>query len=137
MMKFCSPSLKNLAKFGMLPLLLMCFRELMPDKTTFLPLLEILAKQDETVVREQATKSLTHISKSLSDAEIQNIFAPMVIRLAQGEWFTGRVSSCALFFTAYGRSNTQKEKLRKKFIELCNEDTPMIRRACASKIGVS
>lgn len=28
-----------------------------------------------------------------------------------------------------------KEKLRKKFIELCNEDTPMIRRACASKLG--
>jgi serine/threonine-protein phosphatase 2A regulatory subunit A len=60
----------------------------------------------------------------------------MVIRLAQGEWFTGRVSSCALFTPAYARSNTQKEKLRKKFCELCNEDTPMIRRACASKIGV-
>ena len=111
-------------------------RELLPDKTSYLPLLESLAKVDETVVREQATKSLTTISKVLSDAEIQNIFAPMVIRLAQGEWFTGRVSSCALFFPAYSRSNTQKEKLRKKFIELCNEDTPMIRRACASKIGV-
>ena len=32
-------------------------------------------------------------------------------------------------------SDEQKEKLRKKFIELCNEDTPMIRRACASKLG--
>jgi len=79
---------------------------------------------------------LTTIAKALSDAEIQNVFAPMVIRLAQGEWFTGRVSSCALFFPAYQRSNTQKDKLRKKFIELCNEDTPMIRRACASKLGV-
>lgn len=57
-------------------------RELLPEKTTFMPLLETLAKQDETVVREQATKSLTNISKSLSDAEIQNIFAPLVIRLA-------------------------------------------------------
>jgi serine/threonine-protein phosphatase 2A regulatory subunit A len=28
-----------------------------------------------------------------------------------------------------------KEKLRKKFIELCNEDQPMIRRACASRLG--
>jgi len=46
------------------------YRELLPDKTTFLPLLETLAKQDETVVREQATKSLTTISRSLSDAEI-------------------------------------------------------------------
>ena len=28
-----------------------------------------------------------------------------------------------------------KEKLRKQFIELCNEDTPMTRRACAAKLG--
>lgn len=43
---------------------------LITDKTTFLPLLESLAKQDETVVREQATRSLTIISEQLSDAEI-------------------------------------------------------------------
>jgi serine/threonine-protein phosphatase 2A regulatory subunit A len=60
----------------------------------------------------------------------------MVIRLAQGEWFTGRVSSCVLFCHAYPRAAAQKEKLRKKFIELCNEDTPMIRRACAGKLGL-
>jgi len=36
---------------------------------------------------------------------------------------------------AYTRSNAQKERLRKKFIELCQEDTPMIRRACASRLG--
>lgn len=43
---------------------------LIPDKTVFLPSLELLAKQDETVVREQAAKSLTTISECLSDAEI-------------------------------------------------------------------
>ena len=101
------------------------------DKTTFLPLLESLAKQDETVVREQATRSLTIISEQLSDAEIQNVFTPLVIRLAQSEWFTGRVSSVVLFQHAYQRANVQKERLRRKFIELCQDDTPMIRRACA------
>jgi predicted transcriptional regulator len=40
------------------------------DKTTFLPLLEKLAKCDETVVREQAIRSLTEISKQLSDTEM-------------------------------------------------------------------
>jgi serine/threonine-protein phosphatase 2A regulatory subunit A len=100
-------------------------------------LLETLARADETVVREQATKSLTTISKVLSDSEIQNQFINIIVKLATGEWFTGRVSSCSLFFSAYSRAGPQKEKLRKKFIELCNEDTPMIRRACASKIGVS
>lgn len=34
---------------------------LLPDKCAFLPLLEILASSDETVVREQATTSLTTI----------------------------------------------------------------------------
>lgn len=109
--------------------------ELNPDKTVFVPLLEKLAKKDETVVREQATRSLTTISKELSDAEIQNIFCPLVIRLAQAEWFVGRVSSCSLFFHAYPRAGQFKERLRKRFIELCQEDTPMIRRACAHKLG--
>ena len=109
---------------------------LIPDKTSFLPSLEALAKHDETVVRDQAAKSLNAICAVLSDAEIQNVFAPLVVKLAQGEWFTGRVSSSSLFYSCYSKSGPQKEKLRKKFIELCNEDTPMIRRACASKLGL-
>jgi len=45
-------------------------------------LLEKLAKSDETVVREQAARSLISISEALTDAEIQNVFTPLVIRLA-------------------------------------------------------
>ena len=112
-----------------------CF-DLMTDKTVFLPLLEQLAREDETVVREQAVRSLTSISDALGDAEITNSFCPLVSRLAQSEWFTGRVSSVNLFYPCYNRAGPAKERLRKKFIELCNEDTPMIRRACASKLGV-
>ena len=66
---------------------------------------------------------------------MQNVFSPLVVRLAQCEFFTGRVSSCGLFEKAYKRSNQMQERLRKKFLELCNEDTPLIRRACASKLG--
>jgi len=76
------------------------------DKTIFLPLLEHLAETDETVVREEAVKSLTEISSSLTDAEMQNVFSPLVIRLAQSDGFVGRVSSCALFIVAYKRSGT-------------------------------
>lgn len=90
---------------------------------------------DETVVREQATKSLNKICESLSEHEIQNKFAPLVMRLSQQEWFTGRVSACHLFPACYKMSGPYQEQLRKKYIELCNEDTPMIRRACASKLG--
>lgn len=55
---------------------------LINDKTVFLPSLEALAKQDETVVREKAAQSLTIISENLSDPEIQTVFAPLVIKLA-------------------------------------------------------
>jgi serine/threonine-protein phosphatase 2A regulatory subunit A len=109
---------------------------LLQDKSVFLKLLEQLAVKDETVVRDQASKSLSEIAKALTDAEVQNTFAPLVIKLAQSEWFTGRISSTHLFTSCYTHSGPQKEKLRKKFIELCNEDTPMIRRACASKLGL-
>ncbi len=109
--------------------------ELLDDKTVFLPLLESLSKVDETVVREQAAKSLTTISRALTDAEMQNVFVPLVIKLAQSEWFTGRITACSLFQPSYGKAGSQKDKLRKKFIDLCNEDTPMIRRACAMRLG--
>jgi len=75
------------------------------DKTLFLGLLETLCKQDETEVRNQATRSMGAISAALSDAEMQSVFAPAVIRLATTDWFTGRVSSCALMAGAYSRSN--------------------------------
>jgi len=111
-----------------------CFG-LLQDKAIFLPLLEELAKHDETVVREEATKSLTLICDALDDDEIQNIFCPIITRLAGAEWFTGRVSACSLFERAYPRAGAQKERLRRKFLELCQDDTPMIKRVCASRLG--
>lgn len=70
---------------------------LINDKTKFLPLLEELCGASETVVRNKATDSLNSICDRLSDAEIQNVYAPMVIKLAAGEWFPQRQSCCHLF----------------------------------------
>ena len=86
MTKFCSLSLKNLAPYGkpapFIKTNMITDRELITDKTVFLPLLEKLGKSDETVVREQSIRSLCKISEHLSDAEMQNVFCPLVIRLA-------------------------------------------------------
>nr|CAD2152925.1 unnamed protein product [Meloidogyne enterolobii] len=60
----------------------------------------------------------------------------MVLRLASGDWFTSRTSSCGLFSVAYGRANpARKTELRGAFRSLCRDDTPMVRRAAASKLG--
>ena len=83
------------------------------NKTILIPLLETLCGADETVVREQAVKSLTKIAEVLSSTDIQGIFAPMVIRLATTEALPSRISSIGLITSAYKRGGAQKEKIRK------------------------
>lgn len=61
-------------------------------------------------------------------------FSPQ--RLATGEWFTARVSGAGLFAVAYPRaSHALKAELRQLFSQLCHDDTPMVRRAAAQKLG--
>lgn len=55
-MKCSLPSLRSSARSGKLSFRGDQIRELLPDKTTFLNLLESLARVDETVVREQVRR---------------------------------------------------------------------------------
>lgn len=101
-----------------------------------LPLLEQLAGFDETVVREQAIKSITIICSLLTDGQIADTIVPMILRLASNETnFTCRVSAVSLMCPLYARAGNLKEKIRQKFTELCSEETPMVRRVVAIKIG--
>ena len=60
----------------------------------------------------------------------------LVLRLAQGDWFTSKISACGLFAVAYGRlPPPTKADIRSTFAALCREDTPMVRRAAASNLG--
>lgn len=101
-----------------------------------LPPLENLATVEETVVRDKATESLRMIAARHSPADIEKHFAPLVKRLSQGDWFTSRTSACGLFAVCYPNvSVALKTELRMLFKCLCTDDTPMVRRAAASKIG--
>ena len=60
---------------------------MVPHRDAFLEILQELAGAQETVVRQMATESMNIICKHLSDAELQNKYAPMVIKLATGEYF--------------------------------------------------
>lgn len=106
------------------------------NQTILLPNLEQLASSEETVVRDMAVKSLVSISNSLGDYEIINFYLPLVMRLANNDSnFTCRVSAVNLMCPIYPRAGQFKEKIRAKFTELCSEETPMVRRAVAVKIG--
>jgi serine/threonine-protein phosphatase 2A regulatory subunit A len=62
---------------------------------------------------------------------------PIVLRLAGNETnFTSRVSAVQLIPKVYPKAGKMKEQLRNKFNDLSREDTPMVKRAVASKMGV-
>ena len=53
-----------------------------------------------------------------------------------GDWFTSRTSVCSLFSVAYSDLSTQiLDDLRSQFGTLCEDDTPMVRRAASGKLG--
>ncbi|OWK15862.1 PPP2R1A, partial [Cervus elaphus hippelaphus] len=90
----------------------------------------------ETVVRDKAVESLRAISHEHSPSDLEAHFVPLVKRLAGGDWFTSRTSACGLFSVCYPRvSSAVKAELRQYFRNLCSDDTPMVRRAAASKLG--
>lgn len=119
----------------------------------FQPPLESLAQVEETIVRDKAVDSLRTLAPQHSAADLETYFLPTVKRLAQGDWFTSRTSASGLISVCYARvSNHVKGELRqydslsflfilnesivlRLFKGLCQDDTPMVRRAAASKLG--
>lgn len=105
-------------------------------------LLGALATVEETVVRDKAVESANNVINALSaDAVVKSVL-PVVERLTRGDWFTARVSACGLFASAYKRLREAPEEtvehrvaLRRLFEFLCQDDTPMVRRAASKSIG--
>ncbi|KAK7806203.1 hypothetical protein U0070_008866 [Myodes glareolus] len=101
-----------------------------------LPSLESLTAVEETIVRDKAVESLRAISHEHSLSDLEAHFVPLVKRLAGGDWFTSRTSACSLFSVCYPRvSSAVKAELRQYFRNLCSDDTSMVRRVSASKLG--
>ncbi|PXF44536.1 Serine/threonine-protein phosphatase 2A 65 kDa regulatory subunit A beta isoform [Gracilariopsis chorda] len=108
--------------------------------------LETLANAEETVVREKAVESLCNLSnqvqlQSEDDARslhVDHLF-PLAQRLANGDWFTSRMSACSLFADLYSRIPDDHTDLRTEILDLykclVHDSTPMVRRAAASNIG--
>lgn len=97
--------------------------------------LEILASAEETVVRDTSVKSLIIIASAVSEQEITSSFVPMIMRLSNPDLaFTSRVSAISILCSIYPKAGSNKDKLRQKFMEMANEETPMVRRAAALKI---
>lgn len=98
--------------------------------------LEQLVAVEEGSVRDVATKSICMIVDSMTNAQIEQYYAPFVTRLASKDWFTSRVSAAALFHVGYSRLNeNDKQRFRHLFLNLCSDDTAMVRRVAAQYLG--
>ncbi|EIW86704.1 ARM repeat-containing protein [Coniophora puteana RWD-64-598 SS2] len=98
--------------------------------------LENLSAVEETLVREKAAESIAKISEVLSSAQVEQFYIPLLKRLSQGEWFTSRTSSAALYPSVYAKvSPALQEELRNGYAALGSDDTPMVRRAAAKWLG--
>lgn len=108
-----------------------------PDYAMYLiPPLESLATVEETVVRDKAVESLRNVAAQHSAHDLEVHVIPTLQRLVSGEWFTSRTSACGLFSVCYPRVPASvKSELRNLFRQLCQDETPMVRRAAAGKLG--
>lgn len=101
-----------------------------------IPPLESLATVEETVVRDKAVESLRNVAAQHSAHDLEVHVIPTLQRLVSGEWFTSRTSACGLFSVCYPRVPASvKAELRNLFRQLCQDETPMVRRAAAGKLG--
>ncbi|KAL3912526.1 MAG: hypothetical protein SGILL_006846 [Bacillariaceae sp.] len=104
---------------------------------TLLPPLEQLLTVEESTVRDAASKSTQAIADVLTDEPFQNQYAAMLSRLATNQWFTARISCASLMSKAYSRlTPTQQDAALKEFAQLCQDDTPMVRRVAAQHQGL-
>ncbi|SCU90906.1 LADA_0F07052g1_1 [Lachancea dasiensis] len=106
--------------------------------TLLLPALEILASTEETLVREKAVESLNHVAQELSEDQLFHDFIPLIEHLATADWFSSKVSSCGLFKSVLAR--VKDDKFRKEllalYLQLIQDDTPMVRRAAGKNLPV-
>ncbi|KAG0666083.1 hypothetical protein C6P46_005434 [Rhodotorula mucilaginosa] len=101
-----------------------------------LPILEHLCGVEETLVRDKAAHSANEICSVLSQHQVDEYYVPLVRRLSTGEWFTSRTSATALYATAYPKATPPvQDEAVKMFTKLCDDDTPMVRRAAAKALG--
>mmetsp|Transcript_4065 Transcript_4065/g.5839 ORF Transcript_4065/g.5839 Transcript_4065/m.5839 type:complete len:619 (-) Transcript_4065:477-2333(-) len=98
--------------------------------------LETLSGIEEGVVRDKAVESIKKIVTVLSSEQLEAHMAPLIRRLATGKWFTSRVSSSSLFEIVYAKLSPKlQDEMRELFIKLCEDDTPMVRRAACQQLG--
>ena len=98
--------------------------------------LENLAAIEEPLVREKAVESLNKICQQLSQAQVEDHFIPLTVRLSKADWFTSKISATGLYNVPYSKATPpSQEGLRQQFGALVHDETPMVRRQAANNLA--
>lgn len=106
-----------------------------------------LAQQEETVIRDEAISSLCTIVE-MKPKELRGQLMGHLKEMTKqsgGSQFTTRVSACSLFPAVYKHHKAEydnnsaenkeiRKELCKSYHTICNDDTPMVRRAAANRM---
>lgn len=96
----------------------------------------MIANNDESVVREKAIESICKIAVNLKKEQHTADLFPILKRLAKGETYMMKISGTGLFPAVYPNlSPLNQTMLRQFYIDLCKDDTPMVRRAAATNFS--
>mmetsp|Transcript_2697 Transcript_2697/g.5222 ORF Transcript_2697/g.5222 Transcript_2697/m.5222 type:complete len:607 (-) Transcript_2697:82-1902(-) len=103
----------------------------------FWPVLEGLLEVEETFVRDRAVEASKKMIKTLTDPTAKNKVVESLIQLSKNDWFTRRMSVCALIgpVLSIGLSDEDSKRLKEVYFTLCKDETPMVRRAAAKNLG--
>eukprot|EP00013_Stygamoeba_regulata_P018760 CAMPEP_0177652816 /NCGR_PEP_ID=MMETSP0447-20121125/13351_1 /TAXON_ID=0 /ORGANISM="Stygamoeba regulata, Strain BSH-02190019" /LENGTH=584 /DNA_ID=CAMNT_0019156125 /DNA_START=150 /DNA_END=1904 /DNA_ORIENTATION=+ len=98
--------------------------------------LESLCNAEEAVVRDKAVESITTVVACIDGDQFNQHFYPLLSRLAGGDWYTSRMSSCGLFPRVFPRcSAAQKGEIVDFLVNLSGDETPMVRRSASTHLG--
>ena len=97
--------------------------------------LEILAGNDDEIVRQTSIKNLLKLIDLLNDDLITNEIFPLMKRLIDNDLKT-KMSCCYLFPAVYSKlkDKSVKKELLQVYYDISQEDPPSVRRAAADNI---
>lgn len=97
--------------------------------------LECLVSGEESPVRDKALKSIETVIEGMSNEHVVLFFVPLLIKLANRDWYTSRASAAALFHVAYKAvPDKTKRELENEFLRLCMDETPTVRRVASQHL---
>jgi len=95
-----------------------------------LKLLQKLAMVDETVIREAAVAGIISCVQELEGLFVDQYVFPLITALAEGDWWTHRVSAAASGPRMYPfiLSNKCREDCANMILNLCRDEMPLVRQ---------